>query len=95
MVVPRYCKYKWLLISSHVYLGLVIPNNYIVSTILAQLRKVAQSYVAVAIIGSSSLSALAPGHSQLRRAVQFYVVFAQAASWGWFNNNMILVTSYL
>ena len=57
---------------------------------------VAQSYVAVVIIGSSSLSALEPGHSCLRKAAQSYVVVVtQVANWGWFNNTMILVTSYL
>ena len=45
------------------------------------LRKAVLSYVAVALVGSSSLSALSPGNSLLRKGVQiFFVVVAQAAT---------------
>ena len=43
----------------------------------------AQLYEAIAVIGSSSLSALAPGHSWLRKAVQCQVVVVVANAEGW------------
>ena len=47
--------------------------------VLSYLRKVVQGYVAVAASGSSSLSVLAPRHSQLRKVAQRQVVVVAKA----------------